>query len=193
MRSVQVPCRHREDEVGDLDAVEHVGVEDNDMCGHRARVPSGLLVEAELFGVGCHGVERLVGPCFEAVAVRENIDELQAPMGADHVVWNFTGLDLLDQVWAAHVQQLGCLDRGQLGMQRDDRHAVAGSEVLHDRHQQRLDPLGQLDRVAVGSDQPWKAGAGSFQGAHDGFQHLGAEGVGSDFEHVTHGDKRIYK
>lgn len=80
---------------------------------------------SELFGFGGHGVERLVGLRFEAIAVGEDVDELPAPVGgADHVMRDLARLDLLDEVRPAHVEQLGGLDRGQLGMQRDDRDLV---------------------------------------------------------------------
>jgi hypothetical protein len=78
---------------------------------------------------------RLTNGSVLAVAVGEHIHQAQPAMCSHHPERQRTTLDKLDQMRPAHIQQLGSLDRRQLGLQRRHRHSVPSLQVLHDRHQ----------------------------------------------------------
>ena len=75
-------------------------------------------------------------------------------MGPDHPERECTTIEELDQVRPAHIQQLGSLDRGQLGLQRRYRHPMPGLEVLHDRHQHPYQLSWYIHGVTVRVHQP---------------------------------------
>ena len=79
------------------------------------------------------------------------------------------------------------LDGGELGVQRDDRHAVPGLEVLHDRDEQGVDPSGKLDGLTVWTHEPCALRPEVVESPFEGGEHLGVHGVGTHFLHVGHG------
>lgn len=134
VRPEQPTGGHRGQEVGYLDPVEDVGVEDDDVTGHV--LVSGLrVVETQLLGFRRHRIQRLGSVAVHPVPVGEDVGEPKPTVGADQVVSEGAGLELFDEEGAAHVEQVGCLDRRELGVHRDHRHTIAGLEVLDDRDQ----------------------------------------------------------
>lgn len=125
MRPIQASCRHGEDEVRDLDAVERVCVEDCDPGRHRNPAPPRYWKSPNSSASAVMAASASLPARLQAASVREHVDEPQAPMRADQVVRDLTGLDLLDEVRAADIEQPCSLDRRRLGVQWDDRHAVA--------------------------------------------------------------------
>ena len=74
-------------------------------------------------------------------------------MRAHQVVWEGSGIELLDQKGATDVAQLGGFDGRELGMQRDHRYPDTCLEIVYDRHQQGVDLPRQLDGRAVRANQ----------------------------------------
>ena len=102
MGAEQPAGRHRRQEVGDLDAVEDVGVEDDDEAGHGVLV----VVEAQILGLCRHGIEGRSSAGIGLVSIGQDIGKTKSPVGPDHVMGDGTRLDLLDEMGTADVEQL---------------------------------------------------------------------------------------
>ncbi len=133
------------------DALQHVGVEVDDESRHGCEV--ALLVEAEVLGFCRHCVQGFVRLRVESIPVGEDVEQPQSPMGADHVVGQCSGFELLDEVRPTDVEDLRSLHRGELGVERDDRHPATGLQDVNDRYEQGVDTGRQLDRGAIGPDE----------------------------------------
>jgi hypothetical protein len=109
-------------------------------------------------------------------------------MGADHAVREHAGLELLDEERPAHVEELCGLDRGELRVQRDHRHAVAGLQRLDDGDQEIMDLPRELDTHTV-SDQARRlrrSARGAVECALEGVELLGTHRSRSDFDDIAH-------
>lgn len=74
-------------------------------------------------------------------------------------------------------------------MERDDRHAVAPLQDVDDRHEQGVDAGRQLDRRAVGPDEPRGLAdpcRRAFERSYERVEVLGCKCVWPNFYDVTH-------
>jgi len=74
VRTKDSPRRHSGKEVGDLDAVQHVGIEDDDKSRHDEL---GLLVESDVLGFRCHCVQGTVRLRIELISIGQDVEQPQ--------------------------------------------------------------------------------------------------------------------
>ena len=114
MDAEQTTRRQRQQDIGDFDSVEHVGIDNN----NRHNLPARSVVETKVFGLTSELVERLARRRILGIAVGEQIDQTDPAMCANHPERQRTKVELLDQMWPTDVQHLGRLDRCKLRVHR---------------------------------------------------------------------------
>lgn len=82
VRPEQAAGGHRGEQVGDLDAVQDVGVEHDDVAGHGPHLP---VVEPEFLGLLRHRGQRRIGLGVGTVPIGQDVDQSQPAVRADHV------------------------------------------------------------------------------------------------------------
>jgi len=88
-----------------------------------------------------------------AVAVGEHVDQSDAAVTADHPIRHRCLLEQLHEMRSRHTEDVGCLDSGELGVQRCDAHPVAGTQLLDHRPQDRHQLARHHHRTTIGIDQ----------------------------------------
>lgn len=173
----------RQEQIGQLDRVQDVRVDDRNTTRHR----HSSVVQAEIFGLSGQLVERLTCSCVLAVPVSKDVHQAEPPVCSDHPERQRTAIEELDQMGPTHVQQVSRFNRRQLGLQRRNRDPVTRLEVTDDRVQCAHQFCRYFDGVTFGIDQPGRRTALAGKGAFDDRQLPRLDRTGPDLDSARHG------
>jgi hypothetical protein len=87
------------------------------------------VAEAVLLRFRCQLLEGVGASLVVDVLVREEIGHLHSPVRTDETERELPLVDESYEIGTRHVQEIGCLLRGELSMYGDDRHSVSVSHV----------------------------------------------------------------
>ncbi len=140
--------RQRPQQVGDLDPIQNVRVDNCNGPNHQDSP-----IEAEIFGVTRQLRQGIIGLGSLSITKRDHIEQSNPAVRPHHSIPESAGFELLDQMRPTHVEQIGGLGGGEFGIESGDRHALTGPEMLDDVLQQFDELARYINRVPVGIDQ----------------------------------------